>query len=156
MEYFAKIDEPKKLRISLMIAAKESIIAYSNLERLEDIRQRKLNLLAGMREDFKDASAACKALSELVSDEKTRRSILEAYKELREKETKEIAKTQKFIAQKGSPRSLPAAAKIKAQEAKVKAEEEPLPMPVKKKTDMDRLDYTLSMIEQKLADLTRE
>jgi hypothetical protein len=53
MEYFAKIDEPKKLRISLMLAAKESILACSILENIDQIRQTKLNLAAELREDFK-------------------------------------------------------------------------------------------------------
>ena len=42
MEYFAKIEEPKKLRVGLMLAAKESIMACSMLENIEEIRQKKL------------------------------------------------------------------------------------------------------------------
>jgi hypothetical protein len=148
MEYFAKIDEQKKLRINLMLAAKESILAFSTLEQLEDIRQRKINLIAELKEDFKDASASCKALSELISDEKTRKAILDSYKTLKLKESH--LKVPPVVAPKSKTKE------IKEAKAKETDAEEPLPIAVKKKTDVDRLEYTLSMIEQKLADLSKE
>jgi hypothetical protein len=157
MEYFAKIDEPKKLRIGLMTAAKESIIACSILENIEDIRQKKLNLTAELREDFRDASISCKELSELISDEKTRKAILDSFNEFHKKEL--AAQNIQAAMTKANGNSTPKAApvpKAKQHEVKyTKEEDEPLPMDVKKKTDVDRLEYTLSQIEQKLADLNK-
>jgi hypothetical protein len=148
MEFYAKIDEPRKLRINFMLAAKESIIAFSRLEQLEEIRRRKVNLIGAMKEDFRDAAVACKALSELVSDEKTRKTILEAYKALKAQEAKEIAPKPAVKAPLKPPKPKHAVAAEKA--------EEPLQIEVKKKTDMDRLEYTLGMIEQKLSELQKD
>jgi hypothetical protein len=149
MEFYAKIDEPRKLRINFMLAARESIIAFSRLEQLEEIRRRKVNLIGAMKEDFRDAAVACKALSELVSDEKTRKTILEAYKALKAQEAKELAP-------KPAVKAPLKPVKVKHAVLAEKAIEEPLQIEVKKKTDMDRLEYTLNMIEQKLSELQKE
>ncbi len=150
MEYFAKIDEPKKLRISLMLAAKESILACSILENIDQIRQTKLNLAAELREDFKEASASCKALSDLISDEKTRKAILDSFNEMRKKALEQ----QKQAMTPPKLDAVPKQQLPKAQKSKTE-QDEPLPIDVKKKTDIDRLEYTLSQIEQKLAELNK-
>jgi siroheme synthase (precorrin-2 oxidase/ferrochelatase) len=139
MEYFAKIEEPRKLRISLMTAAKESILAISSLEKIEDIRKRKSDMMAELKNDFSDTSLYCKALADLIADEKTRREILDSIKSIMAEADAEEKK----------------ALKAKALAAKQTAEvEKPVPA-AEKKTEVDRLEYTLARIEQKLAELSK-
>jgi hypothetical protein len=165
MEYFAKITEPKKLRINFMLAAKGSIICLSIMKNIEEIRRKKLDMIAELKEDFKDTSVYCKALSDLISDEKTRNAILESFNEFRKKELAKqdappaFPKAKPLIPVKPQPvKAIPAKAqpvKSKPVEILEVPAEEPLISPVKKQTDVDRLEYTLSQIEQKLADLSK-
>lgn len=140
MEYFTKIEDPKKLRISLMTAARDSIIVLSMLDSFTEIREQKTELMADLKDDFKEMSILCKQLSEMVSDEKTRKDILENAKNLRIKE--EPPKSYSKPGQKEVFKHTPFYPQTKTPE-------------VKSKTEVDRLEYTLSQIEQKLADLNK-
>jgi hypothetical protein len=153
MEYFKKIEEPKKLRISLMIAARDSILVTSMLENFSNIKKEKSELILSLKDDFKEINGLCKQLSNLIADDKTRKEIIESLKVVKAKEDPKIVdklppsfKVKTEIKQP-SVFSVP---KDKYPDVKLPAKEEP-----KGKTEVDRLEYTLSQIEKKLADLTR-
>lgn len=146
MEYFAKIDEPKKLRLSLMKAARESIVMISTLEEVEMIRQRKTELMEEVKEDFKNIEEFCKEMSNRLGDEATRKEMIESFKQMMKEEEKADAKAMK-LTPKASPK----------EKEKEKPQEKPAPkLDMKVKTDVDRLEYTLKQIEQKISDLSKD
>ncbi|MGV8163131.1 MAG: hypothetical protein ACP5N2_07405 [Candidatus Nanoarchaeia archaeon] len=157
MEYFTKIKEPKKLRVSMMTAARDSVIIISMLESFSETRKEKALIVSSLREDFKEMNSLCRQLSELIADEKTRREVLDAVKINIKAHKEEI---QKKEVQKIPPKveiKVPKPAPVKKELPKIQTEEEVMPQRIlpKEKTEVDRLEYTLSQIEQKLSDLQR-
>lgn len=147
MEYFTKIQEPKKLRISMMTAARDSVIIISMLESFTEIRKQKSELVISLKDDFKEMNNLCKQLSEFIADEKTRREALETVRiQAKEETLKPQSKTIKNSKIGVQKTELP----------KIQTEEEVMPrFTPKQKTEADRLEYTLAQIEQKLADLQK-
>ncbi|MFA6073593.1 MAG: hypothetical protein WC758_05755 [Candidatus Woesearchaeota archaeon] len=144
MEYFTKINEPRKLRISLMTAAKESVVLLSMLEDLYELRRTKIEVVKSIKDDFKELNILCSQLANLVADEKTRKEVLEAIK---------LSASSKDVPSKKSEvLKLPTEKKDSIKNVKNTSDEVKV-SEIKKKTEVDRLEYTLSQIEQKLADL---
>jgi hypothetical protein len=181
MDYFIKIDDPKGLRVALMSAARDSIIMQTTLEELQLIRKNKLALLNYAKEDFRQITSLCKKLSETIADDKYRKEILDlikaredtahTYKTETKTQTKSKIDALPVLKEETMPRiKKPATAVIQKRSNKAnnntlpEIREENLPaiaMPIKPqmqvqtKTEVDRLEYTLSQIEKKLADLQK-
>ena len=141
MEYFAKIQEPKKLRLSLMKAARESIILVSLLEEIERLRETRAELMDAVKEDFKSMEESCNALLNLLGDEKSRQELINSFRETQKEEEREDAKAVRL-----SPRT--------HSDIKARSKQTPV-LDIKAKTEVDRLEYTLKQIEDKIASLSR-
>lgn len=135
MEYFAKISEPRKLRLSMMTCAKESIIMISLLEEIEAIRQKKTELFDETREDLRACSELMTRMNEFIGDEKTRMEVLNSYTASEKSEPHKTAKPQAKVSEsKNSAASYDG---------------------IKEKTEVDRLEYTLRQIEERIAKLSK-
>ncbi|MGV8168428.1 MAG: hypothetical protein ACP5N3_00055 [Candidatus Nanoarchaeia archaeon] len=142
MDYFIKIAEPKKLRIGLMSTARDSVIMISALESFVEIRKQKTDVILDLNNDFKELQVLCRQLSELVADEKTRKEALESYRPAVKADTS--VKTNAKPLKKG------------AKDVFVSTVPEKTSAPdINRKTEADRLEYTLAQIEQKLASLQK-
>jgi hypothetical protein len=159
MEYFTKIKEPRRLRVALMTAAKDTVVTVAMLEHFTELRAQKTSLIASLRDDFKEMSQLCKTLAELIADEKTRREILAAVDA-----PKTRAEAPAFAPLAQETVTAPVVEKDKkgkkgkGKGKKAEPESEPEPMPAelpKRSTEVDRLEYTLNQIEQKLSDLQK-
>ena len=128
MEYFARIQEPKKLRLSMMKTARESIVMMALIEEVEIIREQKLELIDSLKEDFDCITKFYGDMANLMGDEKTRSEII------------------KTAAKEDVPSKPRTKAKVSEQKEAHSLE--------KSKTDVDRLEYTLKQIEDRIAQLS--
>jgi hypothetical protein len=145
MEYFAKIQEPKKLRLSMMQTAKESILMTSLLGDIEAIKVQKTDLMNEIKDDFKQIDEFCKFMSGIIADEKTRTEIIESAKTFQPKEHTKIKLEV----------PLPKVHEHKSHHVEVEKDLPKITVNQKSKTEVDRLEYTLSQIEKKIADLSK-
>lgn len=138
MSYYAKISDPKASRKALLEAAKEPIIILTQKKDIEDLRKKKHALVQNIQNDLDDLLNIIKKLDKILPEKELRKQIKHNKLEESKKEStkKKTTSEQKKVT------------KTKTKQKKeVKA---PVPKPM---TEVDRLTYTLSKIEEKLSQL---
>jgi len=170
MTYFAKINDPKKVRIALLEASRETLILLRQQKLFLQNKDQKTKLIDSLKKDLKDITDMARRFEELLPNKEIRQEILDERARLKA-EIKELQKsTNEKIKRKQSDdarqlKVLDAAAKVSKSRKKVvsqpKVEEKPpvsaseavSDLGVSPVTDLDRLEYTLSKIESKINEL---
>jgi len=133
VSHYAKISDLKKTRIALLEAAKEPVVLLSQQKIFNDLKKQKYEKVSEIESEFNDLINIIKKLDRILPEKDLRIEAKKLKKVELEKELK--AKTEETKKNKKST---------------TKKTSKPASKPL---TDVDRLEYTLSKIEQKLASL---
>ncbi len=155
MSFYTKISDPKGLRISILEAAKETLTCMAQHKTVISIREEKQQLIHELKEDLIEISKLCTTLEEYLPHKELKKEAEKEEKERKKQESADLTLLQeKRIQQKlremqkEEPQRPKAAKPIQQKPAP-----KPTPTKMPSLTDVDRLEYTLKKIEQKLADL---
>jgi hypothetical protein len=167
MEYFVRIEEPKKLRVALMSAARDVVLMQTALGELQALRKEKSSVVSAAKDDFRQITSMCRKLSETIADEKARREILNSLRP-REPEHAAVFRREAPPLKERQMRPAQKAAQKRSNDMLPEITENDLPMVSRgikmpdlkmsgseAKTEVDRLGYTLAQIEKKLAELNK-
>lgn len=141
--YFSKLSQPKELRKSILISAKESLLMLSKQKELESIKAAKDEKIDKLATVIKMINKQIKKLDTLMPNKELKKEPMKRKKHLHNSIHHHIRKED----------LLSKTAKTKGKKSKsgklqeIQAPKEPTI------TDMDRLEYTLKKIEDKLASL---
>lgn len=123
--YFSRINNPNQLRKEVLLATKESIILLSRQKKSEDIKIKKGQLCEEINSTLNEIHKQIKNLDEILPNKELKKEPLITKKQQVKKEI-EKPKLKKFLPQESKEQQI---------------------------TDLDRLDYTLKKIEEKLSRL---
>lgn len=131
MTFFSRIENPKALRKKILESAKESLIIELKQKNLLELKDKREELIALLDEDLAELSLITKKLDDLLPEKQLKKEL---YKKLApERKTSKKTTTKK---------------------QKVESQSEVHKRPAQEITEMDRLEYTLKKIEDKIAQLS--
>jgi len=130
MTFYSRIENPKSLRKSILEAAKEILIMEVKQKKFLELKDKRENLILQLDKDLARLSTITKKLDDLLPEKQLKKELY--------KKTKPEKKTPKKVT-------------IKKQKAEPRQEVYKQPAQI---TEMDRLEYTLKKIEDKIAQLS--
>lgn len=132
LTFYSMIENPKGLRVSLLEASKETIVLIAKQREIFELRDSKKRKLTELNSLMKEIGDTTRRLDELLPEK--------------------VLKKEPFTDIPKFPKT--ARLRSKGKIHKIKDIEPPLkPLPEGNITDLDRLDYTLKKIEEKIANL---
>jgi len=174
MTFYARINNQNELRTDILEAAREPLLILKAESEINEIREKKHAIMKDLKEELTNLLSAVKNFDDLLPEKKAveemqkHKEALEKKRE--EEEEKEMKAAEKKVVHK--KKKVPVQTEVKTvireigpdePEKKVISKPEPKTAPAKHEpelkhvdsatADMDRLEYTLQKIEQKLAQL---
>jgi len=131
MTYFSRIENPKSLRKSILEAAKEVLVLEVKQKNFLELKDKRENLILQLDADLAELSTITKKLDDLLPEKQLKKELY--------KKTESKKKTSK---------------KVRTKKQKAQPQKEGHGQPDHKITEMDRLEYTLKKIEDKIAQLS--
>ncbi len=125
MTFYKKIDKPKQFRKTLLESARDSVLMIKKEDALSEIRTMKKDLISDLKSDYQELLNKSKELDELLKKDETKKKL--------DEEARNNYQVQKVEVEEKEP-------------PVEKTEEEK----TSNTSEMDRLDYTLNKIEEKL------
>jgi hypothetical protein len=154
MTYFAKIGAPKELRISILEAARETLVCMALHKKINHLSDEKKRLISEAKEELRQVSEICAQLEEYFPHKDLKK---EAEKEEAERRKEEYAE-RSLLDEKKLDEKIRRMRKDAEKEKEIRQKQKvqkPKEPDLPSLTDVDRLEYTLQKIEKKLAELNQ-
>lgn len=142
--YFSKLNNPKQLRKNILLGAKESLLMLSKQKQIEDLKAEKDQSIQDLSEIVQDINKEIKKLDAMLPNKELKK---EAMKRIHHTHTEVHHRVHHAKTKKTTTKSSSTSKFSKSSISDVQAPKQPTI------TDMDRLEYTLKKIEDKLASL---
>jgi hypothetical protein len=136
--YFVSLRNPLELRRHLLESARKSVYSLQSYQKILLLRERKSKELVLLRQSLKELLYLDKKLNEKLPEHDT--ELLRNPRKVKD----DSVPINKSISKKP----------IKKVESEKKVEQ-PKPQPIKEKTDLEKLEESLSSIEQKLQNINQ-